>query len=201
MISPPDAFMEGPLRWVDVATRMSLTQGYQTEIHAHLLMYLTLLPHLSVHVLSWLYILPCYFTWNIIVYAWGYMHYQCHSTLLLFTSYCPYLIQLSPSTTSLKESRYLCARAYAAFLSFLSFLFFCVLFSFHLSPSFFCFLCLSRLYFLFWFTFLLLSFVFCFLSFTMDTSGLTPTWLSFGVLVGFSIVSYTQSRAVRAISY
>ena len=32
MIPPPDAFMEGPLRWVDVAIRMSLTQGYQTEI-------------------------------------------------------------------------------------------------------------------------------------------------------------------------
>jgi hypothetical protein len=53
------------------------------------------------------------------------------------------------------------------------------LFSFHFSP---------------------LSFIFCFLSFTMDASGLTPAWLSFGVLVGFSIVSYTQSRAVRVTS-
>ena len=41
MISFPDAFMEGPLRWVDVATRMSLTQGYLAEIHTYLLMYLT----------------------------------------------------------------------------------------------------------------------------------------------------------------
>ena len=65
----------------------------------------------------------------------------------------------------------------------LSFVFYpflvCILFSFHFSP---------------------LSFIFCFLSFTMDASGLTPAWLSFGVLVGFSIVSYTQSRAVRATS-
>ena len=97
------------------------------------------------------------------------MPYQCLSTLLLFLSYCPNLIQLSPRTTSLKESRYLCARAYAAFISFLSFHFL---------------------------SFSLVSFVFYFLSFTMDSSGLTPAWLSFGVLVGFGAVSCTVSHVL-----
>ena len=118
------------------------------------------------------------------------MHYQCHSTLLLFLSYCPNLIQLSPRTTSLKESRYLCARAYAAFISFLSFHFF----SFSLVYLFFYFL--FSLFHSVFISIFSVSFVFYFLSFTMDSSGLTPAWLSFGVLVGFSAVSCTVSHVL-----
>ena len=123
-------------------------------------------------------------------YAWGYMHYQCHSTLLLFLSYCPNLIQLSPRTTSLKESRYLCARAYAAFIYFLSFHFF----SFSLVYLFFYFL--FSLFHSVFFSIFSVSFVFYFLPFTMDSSGLTPAWLSFGVLVGFGAVSCTVSHVL-----
>ena len=157
--------------------------------------------------------------------AFGFMHNSSSSCVALvlctfFLSFCctSHLVHhqnlnlsvhvtYSLSTRSAFEGLVIQVLIYAAFITLhflLNFLFrfLSVSFCFH-----FTFLCFFWWFswsfsfaFHFRFTFLFISFVFCFLSFTMDTSGLTPAWLSFGVLVGFSIVSYTQSRAVRATS-